>query len=105
MQRRRVAAAATVLAVAVPCLVAMGTSAAAAQGLPTCADLAVDPARGLVGNPAVVSVASSEQETSGMAYCQVDVNWSTPGVSGPAAGYADGESQSITMRFALPARG
>ena len=72
--------------------------------LPTCDELAIDPAWGLVGNPAVVSVTAAELAAFDRPYCRVDLTWSTPGLSGPEAGYAEGESQSIRIGIALPDR-
>lgn len=69
---------------------------------PTCADISNDPAYGLVGNPAVLDVETSEDEVSGVPYCRVDLLWSTPGLSGPEAGYAEGQSQEVNIAIALP---
>lgn len=72
-----------------------------ASALPDCASLPSLPP--LAGNPAVVTVTASELTTTGgRAYCMVKVLWSTPGESGPAEGYAPGESQSINIGIALP---
>jgi hypothetical protein len=72
-----------------------------ASALPDCASLpSLQP---LAGNPAVVTVTASELTTTGgRAYCMVKVLWSTLGESGPAEGYAPGESQSINIGIALP---
>lgn len=80
---------------------ALGAPVARAQEDP-CAPLAADPQYGLAGNPAVRTVTAVSATTGGVGYCLVEVNWSTPGMSGPAAGYAVGESQSINIRIGLP---
>ena len=75
-----------------------------AFALPSCADLGSDPAYGLVGNPVFSSVSSTQVAATSdtPTYCQVDLTLSTPGMSGPAAGYDLGQSQAIRMRFVLP---
>lgn len=96
----------TLAAVLLGWIAALAPSMAAAQALPPdCGSLASDPQWGLLGNPAVVSVTSSQLTTGGRPYCRVDVTWSTPGLSGPEHGYAAGESQSVRIVISLPLRG
>jgi hypothetical protein len=80
-------------------LVAMAEAAAA---LPTCAELATNPAYGLAGNPQVSGATAALQAASGptTAYCRVDFVFS--GESGPSAGYLPGQSQRLTIRVGLP---
>src|SRR5205807_4767827 len=75
-----------------------------ASALPSCADLGTNPAYGLIGNPSLTFVSTTQVPATSTtpAYCDVRVTQSTPGLSGPAAGYALGQSQSIGMRFMLP---
>src|SRR5437588_10091815 len=74
----------------------------AAVALPTCAELATNPAYGLAANPQVSSLAAALQPACGgaTAYCRVDFGFS--GESGPSAGYLPGHSQSLTIRVGLP---
>ena len=90
--------------------------------LPTCTDIARDPALGLAGNPAVTRLSSAPvpvtagltwqpgmgtrsqpQIATTVAYCRVDF-WFNSGKSGPAHGYAEGEGQAIGIRVGLPLR-
>jgi hypothetical protein len=105
MSRRRLLAVGVALTVTLPASAAGALPVAAQEpSLPTCPELATDPAWGLVDHPAVVEVSAAEETAFDRSYCRVDITWSTPGLSGPDAGYADGESQSIRMGIALPAR-
>ena len=74
----------------------------AAVALPTCADLATNPAYGLAGNPQVSGVTAVLLPASGptTAYCKVDFTFS--GESGPSAGYLPGQSQHLMIRVGLP---
>lgn len=74
----------------------------AALALPTCADLATNPAYGLAGNPQVSGATAALQPASGSttAYCRVDFTFS--GESGPSAGYLPGQSQHLIIRVGLP---
>src|SRR6266581_3014520 len=74
----------------------------AAVALPTCADLATNPAYGLAGNPQVSGLTAALQPASGPStpYCRVDFTFS--GESGPAAGYLPGQSQQLKIRVGLP---
>src|SRR6266542_2329654 len=74
----------------------------AAIALPSCAELASNPAYGLAGNPQVSAVTAALQSTVGSntAYCRVDFTFS--GESGPSAGYLPGQSQQLKIRVGLP---
>ena len=74
----------------------------AAVALPTCADLATNPAYGLAGNPQVSGVTAALQPAAGTTtpYCRVDFTFS--GESGPPAGYLPGQSQQLKIRVGLP---
>jgi hypothetical protein len=69
---------------------------------PRCIDLASDPARGLVGNPAVVELtaAITPATSTDAAYCQVD--FTDVSLAGPAYGYQDGQTSRIRVRVGLP---
>src|SRR6266536_3658353 len=85
----------------------------AAVALPTCDELATNPAYGLAGNPQVSGVAAvllpagvvpspfpGFPATPYTAYCKVDFTFS--GESGPSAGYLPGQSQQLKIRVGLP---
>ena len=74
----------------------------AALALPTCAELATNPAYGLAGNPQVIGLAAALQPASASTtpYCRVDFIFS--GESGPSAGYLVGQSQRLVIRVGLP---
>src|SRR5215471_4620084 len=86
----------------------------AAVALPTCEQLATNPAYGLAGNPqisgltAVLLPAGVEPspfpgilpDTPYTAYCKVDFTFS--GESGASAGYLPGQSQHLGIRVGLP---
>src|SRR5207248_8437698 len=74
----------------------------AAVALPTCAELATNPAYGLAGNSQVSGLTAALQPASGPStpYCRVDFIFS--GESGPSAGYLPGQSQRLTIRVGLP---
>ena len=74
----------------------------AAVALPTCAELATNPAYGLAGNSQVSGITAALQPTVGTttAYCRVDFTFS--GESGPSAGYLPGQSQQLKIRVGLP---
>ena len=95
----------------------LGTAAltpvsALAATLPTCAQLATNPAYGLAGNTYVTATASDNQgipsptavivpaTATNAAYCKVSFQFSA--WSGPAFGYAAGESQTIGLTVGLP---
>jgi len=76
-----------------------------AFALPGCADLAVNPAWGLAGNPVIAAVTSAVVPATTTpavhaAYCNVQITYSSR--SGPAAGYAPGEAQAIRIGIGLP---
>jgi hypothetical protein len=73
-----------------------------AAALPACSQLAVTAASGLGGNPVIVSPTSTIIAASGshVAYCNVQFTYSA--LSGPANGYAPGESQAIRIGVGLP---
>jgi len=79
---------------------------------PTCADLAINPAYGLAGNPQISGL-SAVLLPAGVepfpfppfalpfsSYCKVEFTVSTE--SGPAAGYRVGQSEQIQIRVGLP---
>jgi len=74
----------------------------AATALPTCAELATNPAHGLAGNPQVSGLTAALQAAAGgnAPYCRVDFTFS--GESGPSAGYLPGQSQQLKIRVGLP---
>jgi len=74
----------------------------AAIALPTCAQLATDPANGLAGNPVITSATSVVVPPAGsnLGYCNVQITYSAK--SGPADGYAVGQSQAIRIGVGLP---
>src|SRR5438270_5990285 len=74
----------------------------AAIALPTCDQLATNPAYGLAGNPQVSGLTAALQPASPPTtpYCRVDFVFS--GESGPAAGYLPGQSQQLKIRVGLP---
>ena len=74
----------------------------AAVALPTCAELATNPAYGLAGNPQVSALTAALQPAVGTntPYCRVDFTFS--GESGPSAGYLPGQSEQIRIRVGLP---
>jgi Tannase and feruloyl esterase len=73
-----------------------------AIALPSCSDLASNPAYGLAGNPQIIAPTAALQPTVGTttAYCRVDFTFS--GESGPSAGYLPGQSEQIRIRVGLP---
>ena len=75
---------------------------AAALALPTCSQLATDPANGLAGNPIIISPTATLVPAAGSnaAYCRVDFILSEHG--GPEFGYAVGQQQRVTLRVGLP---
>lgn len=95
--RRRLALSALMFAAA-----ALGSSTAFAQGLPTCAQLDMNPAHGLAGNSTVISHSTTlvPAEGANAAYCRVDFTVSERG--GPKSGYAAGEMQRVVLRVGLP---
>jgi hypothetical protein len=74
----------------------------AAVALPTCAELATNPAYGLAGNPQISGLTAALQAASGgnTPYCRLDFTFS--GESGPSAGYLPGQSQQLKIRVGLP---
>jgi Tannase and feruloyl esterase len=86
----------------------------AAIALPTCEQLATNPAYGLAGNPQVTGVTAVllpagvdpspfpgfVPDSPYSAYCKVDLTFS--GESGPSAGYLAGQSQQLKIRVGLP---
>jgi hypothetical protein len=105
MQRRRLVCLTTVL-------FGVLTPAAAFAAPPTCAELATNPAFGLAGNPNITATPSDNQGSpspsativpataTNAAYCNVRFQYSAK--SGPADGYAPGESQTIGIGIGLP---
>ena len=89
------------------------------HALPTCAQLAADPANGLAGNPQIIASTlnaaiippapalppnppSQPSPTPATpVYCQVNFTYAS-GLSGPADGYDVGQSQMIKIRISLP---
>jgi hypothetical protein len=73
-----------------------------AVALPTCDELATNPAYGLAANPQVSGITAALQPASGPTtpYCRVDFTFS--GESGPSAGYLPGQSEQIRIRVGLP---
>jgi hypothetical protein len=83
-----------------------------AAPLPTCSQLATNPAYGLAGNASVAQTASDNQgqvspsatlvpaTSTNAAYCLVHLQYS--GLSGPTNGYAPGESETIGLNIGLP---
>src|SRR5947209_8227410 len=75
-----------------------------AVALPTCGQLATDPAFGLAGNTQISGLTAALQPASTTPpitpYCRVDFTFS--GESGPAAGYLPGQSQQLKIRVGLP---
>src|SRR5262245_447878 len=106
MQHHRSSAMALASAIAFTTTAAILITAAEVQTPLTCAEFATNPAAGLLGNPAVKNVTAVEKVTSaaqgttadqyssvtstraGIPFCQVDLEYSTPGMTGTAAGYA-----------------
>jgi len=90
-----------------------------AAALPTCAQLATDPAYHLLGNASVIdstltaaiiaaapAVAAKPADSptaipATPAYCQVNFTYTT-GLAGPADGYDEGQTQLIKIRLYLP---
>jgi hypothetical protein len=92
---------------------ALGLGSQSAVALPTCDQLATNPAYGLAGNAnvsdatAVLLPAGAEPPpfpgfpgTAYTAYCRVDFTFS--GEAGPGAGYLPGQSQQLRIRVGLP---
>ena len=85
---------------------------AVAAPLPTCPQLAADPSYGLAGSVLITQTASDNQglvspsasivpaTATNSAYCLVHIQYSAG--SGPAFGYASGESQTIGINITLP---
>ena len=98
IRKHRAATASTLAAMAV----FFAAAPEAAIALPSCADLATNPAYGLAGNAQVSGLTAALQPTAGSntAYCRVDFTFS--GESGPAAGYLPGQSQQLKIRVGLP---
>jgi len=77
-----------------------------AVALPTCEQLATNPAYGLAGNLQVTGLTAAllpgnpSPPSPFTAYCRVDFTFS--GESGPSAGYLPGQSQHIRIRVGLP---
>jgi Tannase and feruloyl esterase len=88
------------------------TPAVAFAAPPTCAELALNPAFGLAGNPNITATTSDNQgiaspsstvvlaTATNAAYCNVQIQFSSK--SGPSYGYAPGESQTIGIGIGLP---
>jgi hypothetical protein len=95
--------------------------------LPSCTDLASDPAYGLAGNPRITRLTAVVVPTDDLkvremprpstnvaerlergapatvSYCRVDLAYSA-GLAGPKDGYDEGQQQSIGIRIGLPLR-
>jgi hypothetical protein len=82
--------------------VALAALSQLAVALPTCDELATNPAYGLAGNPKINALTAALQPPVGnnTAYCRVDFTFS--GESGPSAGYLPGQSEQIRIRVGLP---
>jgi hypothetical protein len=106
MQRKKlVALAALLLGSAAP-------ATAFAAPLPTCSQLATNAAYGLAGSLVITQTATDNQglvspsasivpaTSANSAYCLVHIQYSSG--SGPAYGYASGESQTIGINITLP---
>jgi feruloyl esterase len=80
----------------------LAASSGAAVALPSCADLATNPAYGLAGNAQVSNLTAAVQAQNGLntPYCRVDFVFT--GESGPSSGYLPGQSQRLTIRVGLP---
>jgi hypothetical protein len=81
---------------------ALAFAPATALAVPTCAQLATDPANGLAGNPIILTPTATLVPAGGSnaAYCRIDFVVSQHG--GPEFGYAVGQQQHITLRVGLP---
>ena len=81
---------------------ALAFAPATALAVPTCAQLATDPANGLAGNPIISTPTATLVLAAGSnaAYCRIDFVVSQHG--GPEFGYAVGQQQHITLRVGLP---
>lgn len=86
--------------------------ASAFAALPTCSQLATNPAYGLAGNAAITQTSSDNEgipsptaviipaTATTSAYCWINLQYSSE--SGPTYGYAQGESQTIGIGIGLP---
>ena len=94
-------------------LCALAVLSEAAVALPTCEQLATNPAYGLAGNPQVSGLTTvllpggvepppfpGFPGSPFTGYCKVDFTFS--GESGPSAGYLPGQSQQLKIRVGLP---
>lgn len=74
----------------------------ASAGVPTCSELATNPAWGMAGNPLLSAVVWQIVPSTGPtpAHCRLDFTYSA--LSGPIAGYDIGQSQQIKIRVGLP---
>jgi hypothetical protein len=93
--RRRISGVLAGAALAAPMLAA-GT----AYAMPSCSQLATDPANGFAGNPDISQVTFSLVTAGSGARCELNFTVSTRG--GPENGYAEGEKQHIRLRIGLP---
>lgn len=107
MQRRALLALTSALlaSVALPPVAALAAP-------PTCAQLAINPAFGLAGNVFITATSSDNEgivspsativpaTSTDAGYCNVQIQFSSK--SGPAFGYAPGESQTIGIGIGLP---
>jgi hypothetical protein len=112
MQVRSLSASLSALKKALLGTVFLAPVTAFAAGPPTCAQLATNPAYGLAGNSYITATASDNQgiaspqaaivpaTATNAAYCLVQFQYSSE--SGPAFGYAVGESQTIGIAVGLP---
>src|SRR5688500_13337171 len=69
---------------------------------PMCADLAINPAWGLAGNPVVSGLTAVVTPAAGQnaAYCQV--NFTDHTLVGPEFGYLPGQTSKFRIRVGLP---
>jgi hypothetical protein len=78
------------------------TGALAEAALPTCFDLAIDPAFGLAGNPEIADLASDIIPADSDNATRCEVTFTYVGLEGPEYGYQDGQTSEIGIRVGLP---
>lgn len=87
------------------CTTALLPAAALAQGpqpLPTCAQLASEPAYGLADNPDITNLQSTLIAASGPNLARCEVVFTYVGLEGPQYGYMEGQTSTIGIRVGLP---
>jgi hypothetical protein len=75
---------------------------AIAYAVPTCTQLATDPAAGLAGNPVIANLASAVIPAAGTNAARCEVTFTYVGLSGPKYGYLPGQTSTIGIRVGLP---